>query len=62
MNSPKQEVLKLLESIPKNATFEDIQYHIYVKEKVSRGLQDIKKNKTLSQNDVEKKAARWIGK
>jgi hypothetical protein len=62
MDSPKEEVLKLLESMPKNATFEEIQYHIYVKEKVSRGLEDLKKSKTLTQKEVEKRAFRWIGK
>jgi hypothetical protein len=30
----------MLESIPDEASYEDIQYHIYVREKVERGLED----------------------
>jgi hypothetical protein len=38
MASPKDEVSALLEKLPEDATYEDIQYHLYVLEKVTRGL------------------------
>jgi hypothetical protein len=34
MRTAKDEVKKMLDSIPDDATFEDIQYHIYVREKI----------------------------
>jgi hypothetical protein len=41
MSTAKQEVRLLLDQIPEDATFEDIQYHIYVREKIERGLKDV---------------------
>ncbi len=36
----KQEVRSLLEKLPDNCSIEDIQYHLYVLEKVRSGLED----------------------
>lgn len=62
MKSAKKEVQKMLEQLPNDATFEDIQYHIYAIEKIERGLKDIKGKKTISQADIEKRMAKWLGK
>ena len=40
MNTAKNEVRKMLDQIPDNVSYEDIQYHIYVCEKIERGLKD----------------------
>lgn len=61
MGTAKEEVRRLLELIPDNASFEDIQYHIYVREKIERGLDDVKNGKLLSQEEVEQRMRRWIG-
>jgi hypothetical protein len=37
MSALKQAVIKLVESLPDDCTVEDIQYHLYVREKVLRG-------------------------
>ena len=60
MDSAKEEVRRLLKHIPENATLEDIQYHIYVQEKIKRGFEDIKKGNLLSQKEVEKRMSRWL--
>ncbi len=38
MNNPKAEVASMLKALPEDASLEDIQYHLYVLEKVKRGL------------------------
>lgn len=38
MDNPKDQVQALLQKLPENASYEDIQYHLYVLEKVQRGL------------------------
>jgi len=50
---------KLLEQIPDNSTFEDIQYHIYVREKIEHGLKDIQEGRVLSQKEAEKRLSKW---
>ena len=61
MGSAKEEVRRLLEVIPDTASFEDIQYHIYVREKIERGLEDVKNSNLLSQEEVEQRMRQWIG-
>lgn len=61
MGSAKEEVRRILEVIPDNASFEDIQYHIYVREKIERGLEDVKNGKLLSQEEVEQRMRQWTG-
>ncbi len=60
MKTAKQEVKQLLEQIPDDSTFEDIQYHIYVREKIERGLKDVRDGRVLSQKEVAKRLSRWL--
>jgi predicted transcriptional regulator len=62
MANAKQEVLKLLETLPEEASLEDIQYHLYVLQYIGRGQQDIAAGRTLSQDEVERRMARWLDK
>jgi predicted transcriptional regulator len=62
MRTAKEEVRRMLDQIPDDATFEDIQYHIYVREKIERGLKDIEEGRLLSQEEVEQRMSRWLGK
>lgn len=61
MATAKEEVRKILERLPDDVSFEDIQYHIYVREKVERGLEDIKNNRVLTQEEVERRMSKWLG-
>lgn len=62
MGTAKDEVRKLLEQIPDDSSFEDIQYHIYVREKIQRGLDDLNAGRTVTQEEIEKRMAQWLGK
>lgn len=62
MGTAKDEVRKLLEQIPDDSSFEDIQYHIYVREKIQRGLNDMNAGRTVTQEEIEKRMAQWLGK
>ena len=60
MITPKEEVKKILDKLPDNATFEDIQYNIYVCQKIAKGLKDIEAGRVKSQEEVEDWMKRWI--
>lgn len=62
MATAKEEVLKMLQRLPDESSFEDIQYHIYVREKVARGLKDAQEGRVLSQEEIERRMARWLDK
>jgi len=46
---------------PDDATFEDIQYHIYVREKIERGLKDVREGRVLTQEEAERRLSKWLG-
>ena len=50
----------MLEKLPNNCSFEDIQYHLYVLEKVHRGLENVRDGHTLSQEEVESRLSQWL--
>lgn len=60
MSSAKQDVELLLNRLPDNVSVEDIQYHLYVLDKVRRGLEDARVNGTLTQEEVESRFSKWL--
>jgi hypothetical protein len=60
VNTAKQDVEKLLQRLPEDCFVEDVQYHLYVLDKVRRGLEDARANGVLSQEDVEDRFSKWL--
>ena len=56
----KEEVRRLLERRPDDASLEDIQYHIYVCQKILRGLEDVQAGRTLSEEEFEARMSKWL--
>jgi hypothetical protein len=51
----KDEAHKLVDHLPKNATWEDLIREIYVREAVERGLADVKAGRTKAVKEVRAK-------
>ena len=62
MSTAKKEVGKLLKQLPDEASYEEIQYHIYVRQKIEKGLKDMEEGRVLTQAEVERRMAKWLGK
>jgi len=60
MSSVKEEVREILDKLPDDASLEDVQYHIYVRQKVERGLKDVEEGRVLSTEEVERRMSRWL--
>jgi len=58
--SAKQEVGQLLDQLPDDATLEDIQYHVYVLEKVRRGRMDVDAGRYSTTDQAREQLARWL--
>jgi len=56
MNQPnvKAEMIKMLDALPDELTWGDLQYHIYVRQRIERGVQAVDAGRTFSQEEVEK--------
>ena len=62
MNTAKEEVKSLLKRLPDNCTMEDVQYHLYVIEKIQRGIERAESEGTIPQKEVEKRLKKWTTK
>lgn len=62
MESAKQQVQDILEKLPEDASLEDIQYHIYVRQKIEQGLADVAADRVVSHEEVQRRLAKWLSK
>ena len=62
MKTAKEEIKEMLEKLPDNVSFEEIQYHIYVQEKIEHGLNGVREGRVVSQEEAEKRMAKWYAK
>lgn len=60
MKTAKDEVREILSRLPDEVSLEDIQYHIYVRQKIERGLQNVEEGRTLTQEELERRIAKWL--
>ena len=56
----KAAVLKLLEQLPEEATLEEIQYHLYVLQKIRAGQEVVDKGQVIPHEDVMRELAGWL--
>lgn len=62
MQTVKQEISELLKRLPEDCSLEDVQYHLYVLQKIERGQKDAEEGRVHTQEEVEKTMARWLKK
>jgi predicted transcriptional regulator len=60
MKSAKDEVLEILKQVPDDASLEEIQYRIYVRQKIDRGVKDLDEGRTISHEEMKARVARWL--
>lgn len=60
MGSVKDEVSSMLNKLPDDASYEDIQYHLYVLEKVKRGLERAETEGAISHEDAKARLGKWL--
>ncbi len=51
--------MDVLSRLPDDCTLEEIQYHLYVREKVDRGLREIDEGKVVTQEEVKRRLSKW---
>ena len=56
----KAAVLKLLEQLPEETTLEEIQYHLYVLQKIKNGQEAVEAGRVIPHEDVMRELAGWL--
>jgi predicted transcriptional regulator len=62
LKTAKDEVRELLQNLPDDASLEDIQYHLYVRQKILAGLAAAEQGRTIPHEEAVRRMARWLGK
>jgi len=62
VNTTKDEIQALLQKLPDDCTLEDVQYHLYVIEKIRRGIERAETEGAVPQEEVERRLSKWTSK
>ena len=60
MVAVKKEAQKMIQNLPDNCTYEDIQYHLYVVEKVKNGITRAEEGELSSHQDAKERMSKWL--
>ena len=61
MGTAKEEIHRLIDTLPDDATWEDVQYSIYVRERIERGRRENAEGKVLDEAEAERRISTWLG-
>jgi hypothetical protein len=50
----------LLESLPDDASLEDVQYSIYVREHIERARKEADDGRVIDEDEIESRMRRWL--
>jgi predicted transcriptional regulator len=62
MENAKDQVQEILENLPEDTSLEDIQYHIYVRQKIELGIDDVDTGRTIAHEEVQRRLEKWLTK
>jgi len=60
MDAAKEQVKQILELLPEDASLEDIQYHIYVRQRIEQGLADGLAGRVVPHAEVVRRLQKWL--
>lgn len=56
----KDRVKEIIDKMPENSSYEDLQYNIYVQSKIQKGLDALENGDVVSGEDLESRIERWL--
>ncbi len=56
----RDEVVKMISSLPQEIDYDDIMAEIYFRQKVDRSLKQIEEDKVVSHEEAKKRLSKWI--
>lgn len=61
MLNAKQAAREVLETLPDDCSFADIEYHLHVRQMIEEGRRDLREGRTYSHEEIERDLAQWLG-
>jgi len=60
MSSAMHDVKTLVNHLPDDTSIEDVQYHLYVLEKIRKGRDDISNGRHFTTEEARERLSRWL--
>lgn len=60
MSAVRNTVLAILDQLGDDATLEDVQYHLYLRQKIERGLKQADEGQLIDHDEVERRIESWL--
>ena len=60
MSSVKKAVLDLVKKLPEDCTLEDVQYQLYVRQKIQRSMEAAAAGRVHTHEQVKKRLSKWL--
>ena len=51
---------RILDQLPDNVTLEEIRYHLYVRQKIERAIEEADNGQVVSHEEVEEQMKKWL--
>lgn len=62
MSTAKEDVRELLDRLPADATLEQIQYHLFVQQKIAQAREQADAGQTIDHEEAERRLSKWLAK
>ena len=59
MATIKEEILKTIQSLPDETTFDDVFYHLYLLHKIKTGKEQAQRGELIDHDDVVRESEQW---
>lgn len=60
MPATKEIVEEILEQLPDDTTLEEVQYRLFVRQKIEQGLADVEAGKVVSHEEAKQRMQKWL--
>ena len=60
MSAAKEIVEEILEQLPDNTTLEEVQYRLFVRQKIEQGLADVDAGNVVSHEEAKQRMQKWL--
>lgn len=60
MSTAKEDVRHLLEELPDDASYEEIQYRIFVRQKIEKAVADVEKGRVVPHEEAKRRLSKWL--
>ncbi len=60
MSAVKEIVEEILEQLPDDTTLEEVQYQLFVRQKIEQGLADVDAGKVVSHEEAKRRMQKWL--